>query len=87
MSLSFYEFQLVCLVALCLFFMLVERQLSPKRKEGVRLHDDLHAPAPALHKLSRQYLTVYAIVMGMLLSHAQIVSRGVLRRLDERFCV
>ncbi|KAH9924067.1 uncharacterized protein B0H18DRAFT_1085572 [Fomitopsis serialis] len=64
MSLSFYEFQLVCLVALCLFFMLVERQLSPKRKEGVRLHDDLHAPAPALHKLSRQYLTVYAIVMG-----------------------
>ncbi|KAH9836076.1 uncharacterized protein C8Q71DRAFT_760424 [Rhodofomes roseus] len=64
MTLSFYEFQLVCLIALCLFFMLVERQLSPKRKEGVRLHDGLHAPTPALHKLSRQYLSAYAIVMG-----------------------
>ena len=63
MSLPFYEFQLVCLVALCLFFILVERQLSPRRKEGVRLHDE-HAPTSALHKLSRQYLSVYAIVMG-----------------------
>ncbi|EPS98353.1 hypothetical protein FOMPIDRAFT_1042543 [Fomitopsis schrenkii] len=63
MALSFYEFQLVCLIALCLFFIVIERQLSPKRKEGVRLHDE-QAPTPALHKLSRQYLSVYAIVMG-----------------------
>lgn len=72
MALTFYGFQLVCLVALCFFSIVVERWLSPRRKQGVRLHDE-HAPTPALRKLSKQYLTVYAIVMGTFISSQSCV--------------
>lgn len=73
MALTFYGFQLVCLVALCFFSIVVERWLSPRRKQGVHLHDE-HAPTPALRKLSKQYLTVYAIVMGTFISSQSCVS-------------
>ncbi|KAH9939939.1 hypothetical protein B0H21DRAFT_586566 [Amylocystis lapponica] len=69
--LSFYELQLIYLVAFCLLFLLVERHISRRKKEVVTLQNgELAAPVPSggtgsvLAKLTRQYLTVYGIVMG-----------------------
>lgn len=70
---GFYEFQLIILVSLCFIFLLVERHVS-RRKE--LKEKDLHTaerledgePTTSnnfLSTLTRQYLTVYAIVMGM----------------------
>ncbi|PCH34970.1 DUF791-domain-containing protein [Wolfiporia cocos MD-104 SS10] len=70
MPLSFYELQLICLIAFCLFFLLVERQLSRGRQSNVKApqHGERDTSPAAggsvLSKLTRQYLTVYAIVMG-----------------------
>jgi len=68
--LSFYELQLVCFVCSCLLFLGIEKQLSSWRRARQKIVDvDSPASTPAatgsvLAKLTRQYLTVYAIVMG-----------------------
>jgi hypothetical protein len=70
---GFYELQLIVLVSLCLIFILLERHVS-RRKESKE--KDLHtaerlengeptASHNSLATLTRQYLIVYAIVMGM----------------------
>lgn len=76
MATSFYELQLVCLVLVCAVFLLVDRQLSKRRRHSdVKAQHDHHlnigagpgaaaAAGTILSKLTRQYLTVYAIVMG-----------------------
>ncbi|KAG1763695.1 hypothetical protein EDD22DRAFT_1042779 [Suillus occidentalis] len=69
---GFYELQLILLVSLCLIFLLLERHVS-RRKESKE--KDLHsaerlengeptASHNSLATLTRQYLIVYAIVMG-----------------------
>lgn len=67
---AFYELQLIYFTTFCVVFLLVERQLS-SRKQSKIPNGDLAAPAAAssgsgnvLSKLTRQYLIVYAIVMG-----------------------
>ncbi|GBE88863.1 hypothetical protein BKA93DRAFT_497710 [Sparassis latifolia] len=68
--LSFYEFQLVGLVSFCLLFLLVEKQLSrwrQSKQKGDFTAEGAASSSPSgnvLAKLTRQYLTVYAIVMG-----------------------
>lgn len=70
---GFYELQLILLVSLCLIFLLLERHVS-RRKE--LKEKDLHsaerlengeptASHNSVAALTRQYLIVYAIVMGM----------------------
>ncbi|KZT07017.1 DUF791-domain-containing protein [Laetiporus sulphureus 93-53] len=72
---SFYELQLICLVSFCLVSLLVERHLSKRRanpKAELEEEDGHHVTSTAatsgsghvLSTLTRQYLIVYAIVMG-----------------------
>lgn len=75
---SFYELQLVYLVLVCAFFLFLDRQLSRRRRhsehkskpqQDISLLGDgvtnvTAGMGTAVSKLTRQYLTVYAIVMG-----------------------
>lgn len=75
---SFYELQLVYLVLVCAFFLFLDRQLSRRRRhsehkskpqQDISLLGDgvtnvTTGMGTAVSKLTRQYLTVYAIVMG-----------------------
>jgi len=72
---GFYETQLVVLVAVCFLSLLVDRSISQKRKRQLTqrsLHEHLeggtHGQPSAVGKLARQYLVVYAVVMGVLLA-------------------
>jgi hypothetical protein len=65
---QFYELQLVLLTGLCLFFLTVEHYASknrkPKHKELTGAHLESGSNPNAFAALTRQYLVVYAIVMG-----------------------
>ncbi|EGO03933.1 hypothetical protein SERLA73DRAFT_102290 [Serpula lacrymans var. lacrymans S7.3] len=69
---AFYELQLILLVSSCLVFLLLERHVSRKRSTATKDHypaDRLENgnPSPPLNSfasLTRQYIVVYAIVMG-----------------------
>lgn len=71
---AFYELQLILLVTSCLVFLLLERHASSRKRAAAASGRDYHAdrlenggntvPVNALTKLTRQYLLVYAIVMG-----------------------
>lgn len=67
---GFYELQLVILVSACLFFLLIERHVSSKKRALAKDHDpDIlenggSTPINALATLTKRYLVVYAIVMG-----------------------
>ncbi|KAF8434738.1 hypothetical protein L210DRAFT_3410085 [Boletus edulis BED1] len=71
---SFYELQLILLVSSCLVFLLLERYAASRKRAAATSAKDSHAdrlenggsivPVNALAKLTRQYLLVYAIVMG-----------------------
>lgn len=71
---TFYELQLILLVSSCLVFLLLERYASSRKRAAAA--KDYHAdhlenggstvPVSALAKLTKQYLLVYAIVMGEL---------------------
>jgi len=71
---GFYELQLVILVSACLFFLLIERHVSSKKRALAKDHDpDIlenggSTPINALATLTKRYLVVYAIVMGGSLS-------------------
>jgi MFS transporter, MFS domain-containing protein family, molybdate-anion transporter len=70
--LDFYELQLVLLTGLCLLSLSVEHFLSrksskPKHKELTRAYPEIGKNPNALVALTRQYLVVYAIVMGELI--------------------
>lgn len=76
---GFYETQLVVLVAVCFLSLLLERTISQKRKRQLtqRSHDHLesgmHGQASTVGKLARQYLIVYAVVMGALIASVVIL--------------
>ena len=59
----FYELQLIIFAAICLIWLLLDRQLSNKRTSD---HGSsmLGGAATAMSRLAKQYLIVYAIVMG-----------------------
>lgn len=69
---AFYELQLILLVISCLVFLLLEHHASSRKRAATA--KDYHAdrlengrstvPVNALAQLTRQYLLVYAIVMG-----------------------
>ncbi|KAH7909156.1 hypothetical protein BJ138DRAFT_1155970 [Hygrophoropsis aurantiaca] len=68
---AFYELQLILLVSACLVFLFIERHVSQKRTAAAkeqhsadRLENGSVAPLSSLATLTRQYLVVYAIVMG-----------------------
>lgn len=54
----FYELQLILFSSVCLVWLLFDRQLSSKRPS------EHSAPAITMARLAKQYLIVYAIVMG-----------------------
>ncbi|KAK7685555.1 hypothetical protein QCA50_011422 [Cerrena zonata] len=54
----FYELQLILFSSVCLVWLLFDRQLSGKRPS------EHSAPAITMARLAKQYLIVYAIVMG-----------------------
>ena len=70
----FYELQLILLVSSCLVFLLLEHHASSRKRAAAASAKDYHAdrletggntiPVNALASLTRQYLLVYAIVMG-----------------------
>ena len=64
----FYELQLIILGAFCLFILSIERCLSNSNREkrSKDLADSEHSgeKSNVLAALTRQYLVVYAIVMG-----------------------
>jgi len=65
---EFYELQLVLLGVFCTFSLFLERQVS-SRKPSTKTHEHLENGKPSsapgsLSTLARQYLVVYAIVMG-----------------------
>ncbi|OBZ67712.1 Molybdate-anion transporter, partial [Grifola frondosa] len=60
--LPFYELQLAFLASFCVLFLLVERRLS--RKSRSQNADASTVPSGVVSTLTRQYLIVYAIVMG-----------------------
>lgn len=62
--LSFYEFQLVVLVSLCFTFLLFERYALRKQSKHQAGAADTTFGSSISSKLMRQYLVVYAIVMG-----------------------
>ncbi|EIW78301.1 DUF791-domain-containing protein [Coniophora puteana RWD-64-598 SS2] len=72
MMADFYELQLILLVISCIAFLLFERYVSRKKQQlrkdnypAERLENGGNTtPYSALAKLTRQYLVVYAIVMG-----------------------
>ncbi|KAF9234451.1 hypothetical protein BU15DRAFT_89981 [Melanogaster broomeanus] len=71
---TFYELQLVLLVTSCLVFLLLERHASSRKRAAAAETKEYHidrlenggstVPVNALATLTRQYLVVYAIVMG-----------------------
>ncbi|KAF8882420.1 hypothetical protein BD779DRAFT_1444836 [Infundibulicybe gibba] len=68
---SFYEFQLILLTGLCVCSLLVDHHVSKSRRKGQqrdtaesRLENGKQGGSSALASLTRQYLVVYAIVMG-----------------------
>ncbi|KAJ4490265.1 hypothetical protein J3R30DRAFT_3748467 [Lentinula aciculospora] len=69
MGQSFYESQLIILTCCCAFFLFVEHILSRRVKTSrnaseARMEDGGVSNATSLTKLTRQYLFVYAMVMG-----------------------
>jgi hypothetical protein len=68
--LSFYEHQLIFLTGFCILSLLLERRFSnqnhPSSKETSESHleNGRHGPSNSMASLTRQYLVVYAIVMG-----------------------
>lgn len=66
----FYETQLLILVCCCVFALVVEQILSKRKKENraaadARLEGGHGVSSTNVHsKLTRQYLFVYAMVMG-----------------------
>jgi hypothetical protein len=63
---EFYELQLILLGVFCVFSLFVERQVASRRHPN-KTHDHLENGKPGsvpLSTLARQYLVVYAIVMG-----------------------
>ena len=69
---GFYELQLILLVFSCLILLFLERHVSRRRDKEKDLHVverlENGEPTPSrnsLVALTRQYLIVYAIVMGM----------------------
>ncbi|KAH7928573.1 DUF791-domain-containing protein [Leucogyrophana mollusca] len=67
---AFYELQLIILVSSCFVFLFLERHVSRKRAAAKehhpveRLENGNVPPLSSLATLTRQYLVVYAIVMG-----------------------
>ena len=61
----FYELQLILFAVACLIWLLLDRQLSSKRpsEHGASASGGTFA---AMSRLAKQYLIVYAIVMGEL---------------------
>lgn len=57
----FYELQLIIFALVCLVWLLLDRQLSSKRSSE---HGSSGGTIPAMSRLAKQYLVVYAIVMG-----------------------
>lgn len=82
---AFYELQLILLVSSCLVFLVLERHASSRKRAAAATAKDYHAdrlenggctaPVNALAKLSRQYLLVYAIVMGELYLRGKLMPR------------
>jgi len=69
---GFYELQLVFLVSSCLILLFLERHVSQRKDKEKDLHvvdrleiGELTPPRNSLSALTRQYLIVYAIVMGV----------------------
>jgi len=69
---GFYELQLVFLVASCLVLLFLERHISRRKEKEKDLHaverlenGEPTASRNSLAALTRQYLVVYAIVMGV----------------------
>lgn len=79
---AFYELQLILLISSCLVFLLLEHHASSRKRAAAATARDYHAdrlengrsivPVNALAQLTRQYLLVYAIVMGGLISHPEL---------------
>lgn len=67
---GFYELQLMLLTGFCIFSLLAERYVSRSKRPLTGRTPDDHlesgkvGSASAVAQLARQYLTVYAIVMG-----------------------
>lgn len=60
---TFYQWQLVGLVAACVVFLTIERYVL--RKTNIEDHTaENSAPLPIVSRLAGRYLSVYAIVMG-----------------------
>ncbi|KAI0717058.1 DUF791-domain-containing protein [Earliella scabrosa] len=65
MSSNFYEWQLIVLVATCTALLVIEKYIL--RRKDASTHEtspEAGAPDAIVSRLSRQYLCVYAIVMG-----------------------
>ena len=65
MSSNFYEWQLIVLVATCTALLAIEKYIL--RRKDASTHEtspEAGAPDVIVSRLSRQYLCVYAIVMG-----------------------
>ncbi|KAI0692884.1 hypothetical protein BC835DRAFT_1355598 [Cytidiella melzeri] len=60
---SFYEIQLICLCCICAIWTVIDHRASKGDTEGVDVNSSRSAGSSA-RLLMRQYLTVYAIVMG-----------------------
>ena len=60
---TFYELQLAVFVLACAVWLLVDHQLSKARKSKETVAS---GASQAVWRLTRQYLVVYAIVMGAL---------------------
>ena len=58
---AFYELQLIILVVACAIWLLIDNQLSKARSPREKFSG---GTAQAVWRLTRQYLVVYAIVMG-----------------------
>lgn len=60
---SFYEWQLIILIATCVALLFCERRLL-RQRSALENGAENGAPRSIVSHLSRRYLTVYTIVMG-----------------------
>ena len=59
---SFYELQLIIFIVACAVWLFIDQQLSKSRNPREGLASGV---SQAVWRLTRQYLIVYAIVMGL----------------------
>lgn len=57
---TFYELQLIIFVGVCAIWLLIDNRLSKSRSP----RESISGAGQAVWRLTRQYLIVYAIVMG-----------------------